>query len=362
MQVPFATFDRMHAQVREEMLAKMREVYDKGQFIQSEECAAFEREFAAYCGTSYCVGCANGLDAIQLILRGFDIGPGDEVIIPSNTFIATALAVTYTGATPVLVEPDEKTYNLAEAGVEQAITPRTKAIIAVQLYGQSADMDPIIAIARRHGLKVIEDAAQAHGAAYKGRKVGALADAAAFSFYPGKNLGALGDGGAVVTDDAHLADKVRALGNYGSSEKYHHVYKGFNSRLDEIQAGMLRIKLRHLDQWNAARQKIAQQYLQQIQNEKIVLPQVGENRTHVWHIFAIRTQERDALRAYLAQRGIGTLSHYPVAIHNQPAYRELQHSPLPLAEKIAAQELSLPMYYGMTDAEIRYVTDAINAF
>jgi dTDP-4-amino-4,6-dideoxygalactose transaminase len=362
MQVPFATFDRMHAQVREEMLAKMREVYDKGQFIQSEECAAFEREFAAYCGTSYCVGCANGLDAIQLILRGFDIGPGDEVIIPSNTFIATALAVTYTGATPVLVEPDEKTYNLAEAGVEQAITPRTKAIIAVQLYGQSADMDPIIAIARRHGLKVIEDAAQAHGAAYKGRKVGALADAAAFSFYPGKNLGALGDGGAVVTDDAHLADKVRALGNYGSSEKYHHVYKGFNSRLDEIQAGMLRIKLRHLDQWNAARQKIAQQYLQQIQNEKIVLPQVGENRTHVWHIFAIRTQERDALRAYLAQRGIGTLSHYPVAIHNQPAYRELQHGPLPLAEKIAAQELSLPMYYGMTDAEIRYVTDAINAF
>ena len=362
MQVPFATFDRMHAQVREEMLAKMREVYDKGQFIQSEECAAFEREFAAYCGTSYCVGCANGLDAIQLILRGFDIGPGDEVIIPSNTFIATALAVTYTGATPVLVEPDEKTYNLAEAGVEQAITPRTKAIIAVQLYGQSADMDPIIAIARRHGLKVIEDAAQAHGAAYKGRKVGALADAAAFSFYPGKNLGALGDGGAVVTDDAHLADKVRALGNYGSSEKYHHVYKGFNSRLDEIQAGMLRIKLRHLDQWNAARQKIAQQYLQQIQNEKIVLPQVGENRTHVWHIFAIRTQERDALRAYLAQRGIGTLSHYPVAIHTQPAYRELQHGPLPLAEKIAAQELSLPMYYGMTDAEIRYVTDAINAF
>lgn len=362
MQVPFATFDRMHAQVREEMLAKMREVYDKGQFIQSEECAAFEREFAAYCGTSYCVGCANGLDAIQLILRGFDIGPGDEVIIPSNTFIATALAVTYTGATPVLVEPDEKTYNLAEAGVEQAITPRTKAIIAVQLYGQSADMDPIIAIARRHGLKVIEDAAQAHGATYKGRKVGSLADAAAFSFYPGKNLGALGDGGAVVTDDAHLADKVRALGNYGSSEKYHHVYKGFNSRLDEIQAGMLRIKLRHLDQWNAARQKIAQQYLQQIQNEKIVLPQVGENRTHVWHIFAIRTQERDALRAYLAQRGIGTLSHYPVAIHNQPAYRELQHGPLPLAEKIAAQELSLPMYYGMTDAEIRYVTDAINAF
>ena len=362
MQVPFATFDRMHAQVREEMLAKMREVYDKGQFIQSEECAAFEREFAAYCGTSYCVGCANGLDAIQLILRGFDIGSGDEVIIPSNTFIATALAVTYTGATPVLVEPDEKTYNLAEAGVEQAITPRTKAIIAVQLYGQSADMDPIIAIARRHGLKVIEDAAQAHGATYKGRKVGSLADAAAFSFYPGKNLGALGDGGAVVTDDAHLADKVRALGNYGSSEKYHHVYKGFNSRLDEIQAGMLRIKLRHLDQWNAARQKIAQQYLQQIQNEKIVLPQVGENRTHVWHIFAIRTQERDALRAYLAQRGIGTLSHYPVAIHNQPAYRELQHGPLPLAEKIAAQELSLPMYYGMTDAEIRYVTDAINAF
>ena len=362
MQVPFATFDRMHAQVREEMLAKMREVYDKGQFIQSEECAAFEREFAAYCGTSYCVGCANGLDAIQLILRGFDIGSGDEVIIPSNTFIATALAVTYTGATPVLVEPDEKTYNLAEAGVEQAITPRTKAIIAVQLYGQSADMDPIIAIARRHGLKVIEDAAQAHGAAYKGRKVGALADAAAFSFYPGKNLGALGDGGAVVTDDAHLADKVRALGNYGSSEKYHHVYKGFNSRLDEIQAGMLRIKLRHLDQWNAARQKIAQQYLQQIQNEKIVLPQVGENRTHVWHIFAIRTQERDALRAYLAQREIGTLSHYPVAIHNQPAYRELQHGPLLLAEKIAAQELSLPMYYGMTDAEIRYVTDAINAF
>lgn len=362
MNVPFATFQMMHAEIREEMLKKMQEIYDNGQFIQGEECALFEKEFAAFCGADCCVGCANGLDAIQLILRGMDIGEGDEVIIPSNTFIATALAVTYTGAVPVLVDPEESTYNLTGDGLEEAITERTKAIIAVQLYGQSADMDAILAIARKHGLKVIEDAAQAHGAEYKGKKVGNLADAAAFSFYPGKNLGALGDGGAVVTNDPKLADKVRALGNYGCIQKYHHLYKGFNSRLDELQAGMLRIKLRNLERFNQARAEVAKKYLSGIKNDKILLPSVGKDRTHVWHIFAIRTADRDGLHQYLEEKGIGTISHYPIAIHHQQAYQGMQHGPLPLAERIAAEELSLPMYYGMTDEQIQYVIDSLNQY
>lgn len=362
MKIPFATFDVMHSEIRQQMLDKFTEIYDRGYFIQSSECELFEKEFACFCQSEYCVGCANGLDAIQLILRAMEIGVGDEVIIPSNTFIATALAVTYTGATPVLVDPDEKTYTMAAKGLEEAITSRTKAIIPVQLYGQTAEMDEIMQIARRHDLQVIEDAAQAHGATYKGRMVGSLADAAAFSFYPGKNLGALGDGGAVVTNNRQLAERIRAIGNYGSVGKYNHVYQGVNSRLDELQAGLLRIKLQHLPQYNQARIKIASQYLSKIHNHKITLPTVGDSRTHVWHIFAILTPERDRLRKELEKNGIGTVCHYPTAIHHQKAYMDLPHVPLPVAEKIASQELSLPLFYGMTDEQVDRVVEVINHF
>jgi dTDP-4-amino-4,6-dideoxygalactose transaminase len=362
MKVPFGSLDVMHAQIREEMLTKFAAIYDKGMFIQGEECTAFEEAFADYCQAAYCVGCANGLDAIQMVLRAMDIGVNDEVIIPSNTFIATALAVTYVGATPVLVEPDMNTYNLNAAGLEEALTDKTKAIIAVHLYGQPADMDAICAFAAKHGLKVIEDAAQAHGATYNGRRTGGLADAATFSFYPGKNLGALGDGGAVVTNDVKLAEKVRAIGNYGSIQKYNHVYQGVNSRLDEVQAGLLRVKLIHLDEYNKSRREIADMYLKGITNPKIVLPKVGHLCTHIWHVFAILTPERDALRAYLADRDIGTISHYPIAIHNQGAYKDLRQKHLPLAELISAQELSLPLYVGMTHDQVNYVIEVINKF
>lgn len=362
MHIPFATFNHMHAKIRQEMVEKFTAIYDHGYFIQGDECSAFEKEFAAYCHADHCIGCANGLDAIQMILRAMDIGPGDEVIIPSNTFIATALAVTYVGATPVLVDPDLQTYNLGSEGLEQALTERTRAVIPVHLYGQPADMDVILSFARTHGLKVIEDAAQAHGATYGGRMVGSLGDAAAFSFYPGKNLGALGDGGAVVTNNLELAEKVRALGNYGSKKKYEHLYQGVNSRLDEIQSGLLRIKLAHLDEYTLERQEIASKYLAGITNPSIVLPVVGPNRTHVWHIFAVRTERRNEFQQYLADKGIGTVCHYPIAIHNQEAYHDLVHGPLPLAELIAAQELSLPLYIGMTDAQIDYVIDAVNQF
>ena len=299
-----------------------------------------------------------------MILRGYGIGKGDEVIVPSNTFIATALAVTYAGATPVFVEPRLESYTIDPSLIEEKITDRTKAIIAVQLYGQASDMDEICVIARKHGLKVIEDAAQAHGSTYKGRKVGALADAAGFSFYPGKNLGALGDAGAVVTNDEALAKKVRALGNYGSDYKYHHIYQGHNTRLDEIQAAFLRIKLANLDRWNADRYQVAERYLKEINNPLITLPTVEPYGTHVFHIFAIRCDRRDELEKFLNQKGIGTNCHYPIPIHMQEAYKDLQipQGAYPVAEKISATELSIPMYYGMTDEEISYVISAINEF
>lgn len=362
MKIPFATFEHMHKEIRTEALQKLEEVYDKGWFIQGTECEQFEQEFAAYCGTKYCVGCGTGLDAIYLILKALGIGAGDEVIVPSNTFIATALAVTYTGATPIFVEPDMVTYNLSGTGIEEAITDKTKAIIAVHLYGQTAQMDEIIATARKHNLKLIEDSAQAHGATFDGKKAGTFGDAAAFSFYPGKNLGALGDAGAVVTSNKELADKVRALGNYGSDRKYHHVYQGTNSRLDEIQASILRIKLKHLDQFNDDRIRTANRYLNEIKNDKIILPVVGDKRKHVWHIFAIMTKDRDNFKQYLEQNGIYTVEHYPIPIHKQPAYQGLVKQELPMAEKISGEELSLPMYYGMTDEEIDYIVDVINKY
>ena len=330
--VPFVSFRPMERELDADLRGAFARVLDNSWYIGGREDAAFEKAFADYCGVRHCVGCGNGLDALVLILKAMGIGPGDEVIAPSNTFIATVLAISYAGAAPVLVEPTLESYNIDPARIEAAVTPRTKAIMAVHLYGQCAPMDEINAIARAHGLKVIEDAAQAHGATYKGRRAGSLGDAAGFSFYPGKNLGALGDAGCVTTNDDALAERIRALGNYGSDYKYHHVYKGQNSRLDELQAAFLAAEL--------------------------------PDCTHVWHIFAVRCADRNALEKHLNARGIGTNKHYPTPIHLQGAYAELGlgRGALPLAEEISATELSLPMFYGMTDAQVQAVIDAVNEF
>ena len=361
MKVPFVTFKPLEKELNGEINAAFQRVFENSWYVEGEEGRKFEEEFAAFCNAKYCIGCGNGLDALFLILKAYGIGKGDEVIVPSNTFIATVLAVSRTGATPVMVEPDIRTYNIDPDLVEQKITKRTKAIMAVHLYGQPADMDSINKIARRYGLKVIEDAAQAHGALYRGKRVGGLGDAAGFSFYPGKNLGALGDGGCVVTNDEELAMKVKALANYGSDYKYHHVYQGYNTRLDELQAAFLRAKLPGLDQVNEDRRKTAQKYLEGICNESIVLPYVRENVLPVWHIFAIRTRQRDELASYLRERGIQTGIHYPIPIHKQEAYadQKLSDNELPVCEEISATELSLPMYYGMKE-ETEYVIKALN--
>ena len=365
MNVPFVSFEPMHKEIRKELDSAYSRVMDNSWFIQGPECEAFEKEFADYIGSRYCIGVATGLDAIMLILRAFEIGEGDEVIVPSNTFIATALAVSYVGATPVFVEPCIEDYNINVNNIEKNISERTKAIIAVHLQGRPADMEQINLIAKKHNLKVIEDAAQAHGAKYKGHMVGALSDAAAFSFYPGKNLGALGDGGCITTNDLEVATKVRALGNYGSDYKYHHIYKGTNSRLDEMQAAFLRVKLKHLEQWNSERRRIASIYLSQIKNPNIVLPVSStEDYEHIYHVFVIRCKKRDELEKFLNENGILTVKHYPIPIHLQNAYSDLKYKKgdLPIAEEISETVISIPMYYGMTDEQIQYVVKKINEF
>lgn len=365
MNVPFATFKPMHNEIREELNSAYEKVLDKSNFIQGNECKKFEEEFAEYCGVKYCVGVATGLDALMLILKAMNIGESDEVIVPSNTYIATALAVSYTGAKPVFVEPEIETFNIDATKIEEKITNSTKAIIAVHLQGRTADMDAINAIAKKHNLKVIEDAAQAHGAKYKGRIAGSLGNAAGFSFYPGKNLGALGDAGCVTTNDKELADKIRALGNYGSDYKYHHIYKGVNSRLDEIQAAFLRVKLPYLDKWNKDRQKTAKKYLEGIINPLIKLPLfTSEDYEHIYHVFVIRCDRRDELEEYLNKNGIGTVKHYPIPMHEQECYKDLgiKHGELPIAEEISKTVLSIPMYYGIKDEEVNYVIDMINKF
>lgn len=360
--IPFNDFRIMHQELKEEMQEAFLNVYEGNWFIQGKEEKNFTEKFAEYCGAKYCVGVGNGLDALRMILQAFDIGEGDEVIVPSNTFIATVLAVTYVGAVPVLVEPDIRTYTINPALIEERITKRTKAIIAVHLYGQTCDMDPIIEIARKYNLKVIEDAAQAHGAEYKGIKAGNLGDAAGFSFYPGKNLGALGDGGAVTTNDEELAEKIRAIGNYGSTGKYNHVYKGTNSRLDELQAAFLSIKLDHLDKWNKRRREIAEKYIHGITNPAIVLPETPKYNLPVWHIFAIRTDKQKELLRYLEENGIEARVHYPIAIHMQKAYADLGYGKgdFPIAEVIADQEISLPMFYGLSDQEVEHIIFCLN--
>ncbi len=352
-QVPFLDMKSPYLELKDELDAAHRRVMESGWYILGNEVAAFEAEFAAYCGVKHCIGVGNGLDALHLILRGMDIGPGDEVIVPSNTYIATWLAVSYVGATPVPVEPDALTYNLDPLRIEAAVTSRTKAVLPVHLYGQPAEMDMINIIADRHGLKVIEDVAQAHGARYKGRRTGGLGHAAGFSFYPGKNLGALGDGGAVTTDDDALAERIRTLRNYGSQQKYVNKEKGFNSRLDELQAAFLRVKLPRLDEWNERRRLVAQQYLAALNKDLLQLPSLAKDVEPVWHLFVVRTEKRQQLQDKLQAAGIGTLIHYPIPPHMQQAYLELGFidGDFPLAEKMATELLSLPIGPHM-DAEI----------
>ena len=361
--IPFSTVERIHRQHEKELRQAYEAVMDGSWFIGSTPCEEFEREFARYCGTKYGIGCGNGLDALMLSLRAMEIGTGDEVIVPSFTFIATALAVVYAGATPVFVEVDPETALLDPDRIEAAITGRTKAIIAVHLYGQMAPMDRICEVAKRHGIKVLEDAAQSHGAEYQGRRSGSWGDVGCFSFYPGKNLGALGDAGGVVTNDARLARRIRMIGNYGTEEKYVHELMGVNSRLDTLQAAFLSVKLKYLDQWCAERRAIAGRYLAEIDNPKIQLP-VVKHGTPVWHLFVVRCKERDKLQAYLEENGIGTNIHYPIPMHEQRAFAayDLPHGSFPIAEALSAEVLSIPMFNGMTQDEISRVIDVIKKY
>ncbi|WP_086760895.1 DegT/DnrJ/EryC1/StrS family aminotransferase [Nostoc sp. 106C] len=361
MKVAFLNLKANYLELQQELDAAYRRVMESGWYVLGQEVEAFETEFAAYCGTRYCIGVGNGLEALHLILRAMDIGPGDEVIVPANTYIATWLAVSYAGATPVPVEPDEKTYNIKPEQIEVAITPKTKAILAVHLYGQPANMDPINEIAKRYQLKVIEDAAQAHGARYKGQRVGGLGEAAGFSFYPGKNLGALGDGGAVTTNDCNLANQIRLLRNYGSRVKYFNEIKGYNSRLDELQAAFLRVKLAKLDEWNARRVQVANQYLQQLSGvTDLTLPFIPTWADPVWHLFVVRCPKRSDLEKHLKDSAIDTLIHYPVPPHLSDAYIEKQHlSSFPITEQIAQDVLSLPIGPHMANEEVMRVIEVL---
>jgi dTDP-4-amino-4,6-dideoxygalactose transaminase len=360
--IPFLDLKSPYNELKSDLDHAYQRVMDSGWYILGQEVKAFESEFAEYCNVKHCIGVGNGLDALYLILRALGIGAGDEVIVPANTYIATWLAVSYTGAKPVPIEPDEKTYNINPNLIEAAITPRTKAIIAVHLYGQPADIEPINQIARTYGLKVIEDAAQAHGAKYKGQRTGGLGDAAGFSFYPGKNLGAVGDGGAITTSDDELADKVRVLANYGSRVKYHNEVKGANSRLDELQAAFLRVKLAKLDEWNQRRNLIANLYLEGLSGlPELILPYVSEWAEPVWHLFVIRHPQRKQFQQSLQVAGIGTLIHYPIPPHLSEAYAEMKDlaGKLPITETVAQTVISLPIGPHLTSSASARVIQSI---
>lgn len=360
-QIPFLDLKALYLEIKDELDAAYRRVMESGWYILGQEVEAFEKEFAQYCCVKHCIGVGNGLEALHLIIRAMGIGPGDEVIVPANTYIATWLAITYAGATPMPVEPGERTYNIDPNRIEEAITPRTRAILPVHLYGQPADMEPIMEIAHKHNLQVIEDAAQAQGAKYKGKRTGGLGNAAGFSFYPGKNLGAFGDGGAVTTNDDTLAERIRVLRNYGSHKKYYNEYKGFNSRLDELQAAFLRVKLKKLDDWNSRRQQIADVYLKELKDvEQIILPYVPRWAEPVWHLFVIRSPKRAALQNHLEQNGIQTMIHYPIPPHKQQAYQEMNHLNLPITESMHQEVLSLPMGPTMTAQEAHYVAGELS--
>ena len=362
--IAYSDLSYIHNEIKGEIDAAIKRVVDSNWFITGEELEKFEEEYREYCGTKYCIGVGNGLDALHLMLEASGIGPGDEVIVPAMTFIATALAVSYCGATPVFVDIDEQSRNLDISKIEQKITDKTKAILAVHLYGRAVDIAAINEIAKKHNLKVFEDAAQAHGAILQGMRTGNMGEAAGFSFYPGKNLGAFGDAGAITTNNAELAAKIFALRNYGSEEKYRHKYAGFNTRLDELQAAVLRVKLHHLEDWTKKRQEIAEYYLNNISNSKIDLPEAGVKGQHVWHIFSVLVEDRKTFMDYLDQKGIKTLIHYPIPVHLQECYTGYgyKEGDFPVAEKIAEREVSLPLWIGMSEEELKQVTDAINAF
>jgi dTDP-4-amino-4,6-dideoxygalactose transaminase len=364
--IPFLDLKGINAQYREELIEACTKVIDGGWYVQGNECSEFEKEFAEYCGSKYAIGVANGLDALILILRAYkELGfmkDGDEVIVPSNTYIASILAISQNNLIPVLVEPDMNTYLIDWTKIEDKITSKTKAIMPVHLYGQTCQMNEINEIAKKYNLKVIEDSAQSHGAYFEDKRCGNLGDASGFSFYPGKNLGALGDGGAVTTNDEELANTIKALGNYGSHKKYENLYKGLNSRLDEMQATMLRVKLRYLDNEIEKRREIANYYLQNIKNENIILPIVRCDDNHVWHLFVIRTKNRDELQKYLLDNGVQTLIHYPLAPHKQEAYKEWKDSSYELSEQIHDEVLSLPISGVQSLSDTQKIVKVINDF
>ena len=361
--ISFLDLKAPYLELKQELDAAIARVVGSGWFIGGEEVDRFEADYASYCGAAHAVGVANGLDALHLALRAMDVGPGDEVIVPSNTYIATWLAVSQCGAIPVPVEPDARTFNIDPALIEAAITSRTKVILPVHLYGQPADMDPILLIARKHGLRVLEDGAQAHGGRYKGKRLGAHGDAVAWSFYPGKNLGAMGDGGAVTTNDPHIADRLRVLRNYGSRVKYVNEVQGYNSRLDPLQAAILSVKLGYLDEWNARRAAIAKRYSQEIANCSLVLPFCPEWAEPVWHLYVVQHPRRDVLQKALADAGIATLIHYPIPPHLQLAYTALSYKQgdLPITESIHENVLSLPIGPAMSEHDVAQVIKEINS-
>lgn len=360
--VKFLDLYKINERYRTEIDTRIKNVLDSGWYILGEQNKLFETNFAKYTGVKHCIGCANGLDALNLIIRGYGFNSGDEIIVPSNTYIASILAISENNCIPVLVEPDIKTYNIDPNKIEAVITDKTRAIMVVHLYGQAVQMEPVLEIAKKYNLKVIEDAAQAHGAIYKGKRTGNLADAAGFSFYPGKNLGALGDGGCITTNNDELASKIRAIANYGSDRKYHHIYKGINSRLDEIQAAILDVKLAFLDEDNARRKEISKFYRTNIKNSEIILPETYDEMAHVWHIFAIRTKNRAKLQEYLEKNNIQTNIHYPTPPHKQGAYSEWMQKSYPISEKIHNEIISIPMSPVLTNEEIQKVVEVLNGY
>lgn len=364
--ISFLDFKKINLQYKAELKDAFSRVIDSGWYIRGNECKAFEEEFATYCGTKHCIGVANGLDALTLIFRGYKelgiINDGDEVIVPANTYIASVLAISENNLIPILVEPDESTMLINPDKIEGKITTKTKAILPVHLYGQLCRMSEINEIAQKHSLKVIEDSAQSHGASFKGVKSGNFGDASGFSFYPGKNLGALGDGGAVTTNDSQLSEVIRALSNYGSHKKYENLYIGTNSRLDELQAALLRVKLSHLDEETEKRRAIANYYLNNIKNSSITLPAVTSPESHVWHLFIIKTDKRDALQAYLTENGVQTLIHYPIPPHKQKAYKQMNDNSFPISEKLAEHVLSLPISPVMENEDAKQIVKLLNSW
>ena len=362
--IKFLDLEKVNNRFRDEIDSEIKEILDSGWYLQGKKNEEFTTNFAKFCGAKHCLGVANGLDALNLIIRAYGFGVGDEIIVPANTYIASILAISQNGCTPVLVEPSIDTYNIDPELIEEKITEKTKAILIVHLYGQAVQMDRIWELAKKYNLKIIEDSAQAHGAGVningKFIKTGALGDASGFSFYPGKNLGCMGDGGAITTNDDELFEKIKAIANYGSDRKYHHIYKGVNSRLDEIQAAVLNVKLKYLEQDNQRRREISKYYRENIKNEKIILPKTYDENAHVWHVFVVRTKERDKFQKYLLENGIQTIIHYPTPPHKQGAYKEWNNLSFPITEEIHNTIISLPISPVMIDEEVKKVVEVVN--